>query len=81
MEQPAPVPGPAQAGGLNSALERNIEALRARQQEQVRRSGFQERLADAITGFAGSMGFVYLHLAIVGFWIVANVGWIEGVRR
>jgi uncharacterized membrane protein len=25
------------------------------------------------------MPFVYLHLAVFGFWIVANLGWIPGV--
>jgi uncharacterized membrane protein len=25
------------------------------------------------------MRFVYLHLAIYGFWIVANLGWVPGV--
>ena len=40
----------------------------------------QTRLADAITGFAGSMTFVYLHLAVYGFWIVANLGWVPAVE-
>jgi uncharacterized membrane protein len=31
-------------------------------------------VAEAITRFTGSMRFVYLHLAIFGFWIVANLG-------
>jgi uncharacterized membrane protein len=39
----------------------------------------QERLAEAITRFTGSMAFVYLHLAIFGFWIFANLNWIPGV--
>jgi hypothetical protein len=30
----------------------------------------QNRVADAITGFAGSMWFVYLHIAWFAFWIV-----------
>jgi uncharacterized membrane protein len=25
------------------------------------------------------MPFVYLHLALYGFWIIANLGWIPGV--
>jgi len=41
----------------------------------------QERLAEAITRFTGSMLFVYIHLAIFGFWIVANLGWIQGVSK
>jgi uncharacterized membrane protein len=41
----------------------------------------QEKIADRITRFTGSMGFVYLHLAGVGFWITANLGWIPGVPK
>lgn len=32
------------------------------------------RLADTITAFAGSMGFVYLHGLWFAFWIAANAG-------
>ena len=32
------------------------------------------RLADSITAFAGSMGFVYLHGLWFAFWIAANAG-------
>jgi uncharacterized membrane protein len=38
-----------------------------------------ERVAEAITRFTGSMRFVYLHLALFGCWIGANRGWIPGV--
>ena len=31
-------------------------------------------VAEAITRFTGSMRFVYLHLAVFGFWFVANLG-------
>jgi uncharacterized membrane protein len=34
----------------------------------------QDRAADAITRFAGSMSFVYLHLGWFAVWIVLNVG-------
>jgi uncharacterized membrane protein len=33
----------------------------------------QNRLADRITTFAGSMAFVYLHLAWFGYWIAFRV--------
>ena len=56
-------------------------AFRPHHGQQRQRAGFHERLADAITGFAGSFAFVYLHLALFGFWILANVGWIPGVPR
>jgi uncharacterized membrane protein len=34
----------------------------------------QDRAADAITGFAGSLNFVYLHSLWFGLWILLNVG-------
>jgi uncharacterized membrane protein len=64
---------------LNSALRGNIQTLRRRRAEQEASAGLQERLASAITRFSGSMRFVYVHAAIYGFWIVANLGWIPGV--
>jgi uncharacterized membrane protein len=72
---------PPQPPGLASVLERNIESLKARRQQEEKEATFQERLADAITRFTGSMTFVYLHLAVSGFWIVANLGWIPGVPK
>ena len=69
------------SGTLNSALLRNIEVLANRRQADAANAGRQERIADAITGFTGSMAFVYLHLVGFGFWITANLGWIPGVPR
>jgi uncharacterized membrane protein len=37
--------------------------------EEERASNLQSRIADAITGFAGSMSFVYVHLVWFAFWI------------
>jgi uncharacterized membrane protein len=34
----------------------------------------QTRLTDAITNFAGSMSFVYLHTAWFGVWVLINLG-------
>ncbi|MGE5562174.1 MAG: DUF1003 domain-containing protein [Bacillota bacterium] len=64
---------------LNSALRRNIDALRRRREEEEKRARFEERLARSITCFTGSMYFVYVHAAIYGFWIVANLGWVPGL--
>jgi uncharacterized membrane protein len=61
---------------LNSALVRNITALRERRRERDERAGLQEKVADAITRFTGSMLFVYLHLGLFGGWIGANLGWL-----
>jgi uncharacterized membrane protein len=78
MPQPPTVPLPA-PGTLNSSLRRNIDALRRRRQDDEQRAGFEERLANAITRFSGTMRFVYLHATLYGLWIIANLGVIPGV--
>lgn len=65
--------------GLAPVLDRNIEALRQRRLREERAASWQERIADAITRFSGSMHFVYIHLAVFGFWIAANLHWVPGV--
>jgi uncharacterized membrane protein len=57
-------------------VERNIQALLARRQMEEARRTWQERLADAVTTFAGSLSFVFLHLALFGGWVLWNVGWL-----
>ena len=37
----------------------------------------QDRVADVITSFAGSLQFVYLHSVWFGIWIVLNIGLIS----
>ncbi|HWU91908.1 MAG TPA: DUF1003 domain-containing protein [Sphingomicrobium sp.] len=73
------VPPPA-PDSLNSSLRRNIEALRRRREDEKSRATIEERVARAITRFSGTMRFVYLHGAAYGFWIVANLGVVPGVR-
>ncbi|HEX5238668.1 MAG TPA: DUF1003 domain-containing protein [Sphingomicrobium sp.] len=75
-----PTVAPPAPHSLNSSLKRNIEALRRRRVEEEARAGFEQRLASAITRFTGSMNFVFVHVAVYGFWIVANLGWISTVR-
>ena len=67
--------------GLSSVLARNIQALNERRRQEEVQATLQEKIAEAITRFTGSMPFVYIHLAIFGFWIVANLGWIPGVPK
>jgi uncharacterized membrane protein len=59
---------------MAGVVERNIEALLARRQEQQQERSAQDRVAGAITDFTGSMTFVYIHLVVVGTWILWNVG-------
>ena len=72
--RPSLTEGPS--AGLAGVVERNISALLARRREEERQKRRQDRLADGITRFAGSMPFVYLHLLMVGLWIVINLGWL-----
>jgi len=70
------------SGKLNRApdmagiLERNIDALLQRRKEEERQKNFEEKIADAVTHFTGSMLFVYIHLILFGIWIFWNLGWI-----
>jgi uncharacterized membrane protein len=66
---------------LARVVGRNIGALMDRRRAEEARGGFEERLADAVTRFAGSMRFVYLHLAVVAVWVVANAGWVPALPR
>ena len=44
-----------------------------RQHAEERRSKFENRLSDGITGFAGSMNFVYVHVIWFGLWLTIPV--------
>jgi uncharacterized membrane protein len=79
--QRGPTTQPPKPPGLSSVLERNISALSERRKQDEARATTQEKLAETITRFTGSMFFVYIHLAIFGFWIIANLGWIPAVPK
>ena len=80
-DRPPPPHGAGnQSPGLSSILARNIQALNERRVREEAQATAQQRVAEAVTRFAGSMVFVYIHLAIAGFWILANLGWVPGVQ-
>lgn len=60
-------------------LERNISAILKRREEEERGRHAHDRLAQAITTFAGSMTFVCLHVLVFGAWIAANLGLVPYV--
>lgn len=64
---------------MQSVLHQNIQALVDQRRQQEERQGVQVRVAGAISRFAGSMTFVYLHLAILVAWILANLGAIPSI--
>jgi uncharacterized membrane protein len=74
MDRAAEAPGASSE--LAGVVERNIRMLLEQRREQERRRGLEERIADAITRFTGSMRFVYLHLVLFGLWIAVNLGWL-----
>jgi uncharacterized membrane protein len=55
-------------------MERNINALVERRQFAASQRRRQDRFADAITAFTGSMRFVALHVTVFGAWVLVNVG-------
>jgi uncharacterized membrane protein len=74
----APVTSPG--SGLAPVMERNINALLSRRQEAARQRRPQDKLADAVTRFTGSLTFVLLHVVIVAGWVAVNTGLLP-VRR
>jgi uncharacterized membrane protein len=68
---------PGQTQGMAQIVERNIDALLKRNQLDDKRKTTEEKIADKITRFTGSMRFVYIHLTLFGLWIIWNLGWIS----
>lgn len=58
-------------------LRKNIAAISEMQRQETEARTLQGRLADAITSFSGSMGFVYFHAVWFAAWIVLNVGLVR----
>jgi uncharacterized membrane protein len=63
-------------GRMARIVERNIHALLERRKSEEKNTKLEERIADRVTAFTGSMFFVYLHLVIFGLWIIWNLGLI-----
>jgi uncharacterized membrane protein len=73
-----PTPEPP---GLNSVLARNIQSLIDRRRAEAAQAKWQDRAAEAITRFTGSMRFVTLHLLLFGGWIAVNLGLVPVLPR
>ena len=73
-ERSRDIPRPEQSE-LARIVERNIQAVLERRRMEEGRKGTQDRVADAITRFTGSVRFVYIHMVLFGAWIVINLGW------
>ena len=60
---------------MSRIVERNIKALVERQRADARAMRPQQRIAYAITEFAGSLPFVFIHAVLVLGWVGINAGW------
>lgn len=76
-----PVVPPPQPPGLSPVLARNIRSLTQRRQRERREAPAQARAADAITRFAGSMPFVYIHMVVFGTWVAVNSGLVNWLPK
>jgi len=65
-----------QADGIEDGNLYKVEHYRTRNEQALLRALLraQDRAADQITAFAGSLNFVYLHSVWFGIWIAVNVG-------
>ena len=59
--------------GMAQIVERNIDALLKRHRQDEAKKTLEEKIADNVTRFTGSMLFVYIHLALFGIWIIWNL--------
>lgn len=64
---------------LAPVLDRNIRALWRRRAQEAQRANWQERAAETMTRFSGSMGFIYIHIVFFGLWVAANLGRLPGI--
>jgi uncharacterized membrane protein len=65
---------------MASVVQRNIRQLaEVRGREEAKRTT-SDRVADAITRFAGSMWCVYAHAVLYGGWLVINAGVVPSIK-
>ncbi len=60
---------------LNDVVERNVHKIIALRQQAEQHKGLQQKLADKLTEFSGSMPFAYVHTVWFAVWVIINVGW------
>ena len=75
-------PGERQAGeDIPQSVARNIAAIREWKASRRAKARPGDKIAAAISSFAGCMPFVYIHLVLFGGWIGINLGWVPGLPR
>lgn len=61
-------------------IKRNIGILRQHHEREQRETDREEKIANAITRLSGSMAFLYGHAALVGLWMLWNIGGSPGFK-
>lgn len=63
---------------LSSVIQRNIRKIIQVRRKAAREQGLQDRIANAMTSFCGSMTFFYVHIVWFSLWFTLNTGhlWI-----
>jgi uncharacterized membrane protein len=61
---------------LSSVIQRNIRKIIQVRLKAARDQGIQDRIANGMTGFSGSMAFFYLHIVWFCVWIFLNAGYL-----
>ncbi len=64
----------AQNPKIAGVIEENVRTVVEMRRKVQDAKTHQDRIADAITRFSGSMPFVFLHVVWFGAWIAGNVG-------
>ncbi len=57
-------------------IERNLKAIEKHRIEADMNRSLQDRIADLVTLFSGSMAFVYLHVVAFALWLLLNTDWL-----
>lgn len=65
---------PSENPDVADVIERNICTIVELRRSEEKQKTTQDRFADAITAFSGSMWFLYLHAIWFGLWILINTG-------
>jgi uncharacterized membrane protein len=66
-----------EAMSQSAIMRKNISAIQQMQRQTAEARTVQDRFADLITAFSGSMAFVYLHAIWFGLWVLLNIGLIH----
>jgi uncharacterized membrane protein len=62
-------------------VQEHIDLIAKHEQEFLAKRTSAERLGDAIAGYAGSLGFVILHLLVFAGWVMVNTLSISDIRH